>query len=118
QSPRLPPKELIAATRAALNTLPFAVTDYSHARLNFRIEGADAPSILARGSAVDLPEEASGANLCVGTRLAQCRVLIRVAGRHRFEVIVDTSVSLYLHEWLLHAVEGLQGAEPVLTTLD
>ena len=118
QSQRLTPQELIAATRAALNTLPSAVTDYSHARLNFRLAGADAPSILARGSAVNLAEEASSLNLCVSTRLAQCRVLIRVAARHRFELIVDACLSLYLHDWLLNTVEGLRGGTPVHRTRD
>lgn len=76
------------------------VADVTHGRSVFAISGANARTLLAKGTSVDLHARAFGADRCAQTLFAQARVLIdRIGENTLFHLYADRSYEGHLRAW-------------------
>jgi sarcosine oxidase, subunit gamma len=108
----------VAALEAALAETHHLVADVSDARALFRLEGAGAREVLAKGAPVDLAASAFGPGDFRRTRLGQVAVAFWMPAPDIFELMCFRSVADHVALWLdLAARPGtlpgvLEGARP------
>ncbi|WP_118134861.1 sarcosine oxidase subunit gamma [Oceanicella sp. SM1341] len=78
----------------------FLALDLSSARSRFRISGAGAREVLAKGAPVDLAPRAFGPGDLRRTRLGSVAVAFWCTGPDMFELICFRSVADHVYEWL------------------
>lgn len=87
-----------------LQHLHAAVNDLSGGQVGFRLGGAAARQVLAKGCTLDLHPDVFGLGQCAQTSLAKSAVLLRPLGAGEgYEIIVRRSFASYLWQWLLRA---------------
>lgn len=107
------PAATVDALRAGLAGQHCAVTDLGAARRAFRIEGARAADVLAKGTTVDLHPRAFGPGCCAQTLLGKATVLIvRADAAPAFDVYVARSFADYLRRWLVECGREYGIVEP------
>ena len=102
----VPPAEVaetLAALGAALAGTPHLVADVSDARARFRLEGAGAREVIAKGAPVDLSPAAFQPGEIRRTRLGQVACAFWQAGPETFELICFRSVGGFVGDWLAAA---------------
>lgn len=77
--------------------------DVSANRVELRVGGAHARELLSGGCPVDLHPRAFTAGAAVTTTLAHCGVVLLALGGDEFAVLVRSSFSRHLADWLLDA---------------
>lgn len=93
-----------AALSSALQGQYAAVNDLSGGYVTYRLSGADARGLLAKGCALDLHPGVFGAERCAQTGIAKAGVLLSpLSGKDGFDLIVRRSFADYLWQWLLQA---------------
>jgi sarcosine oxidase subunit gamma len=92
--------ETLAAT---LGSAHYLATDVSDARVVFRIEGAGAREVLAKGAPVDLAPAAFGPGDFRRTRLGQVAVAFWCVEPAHFELMCFRSVGGFVADWLAGA---------------
>jgi heterotetrameric sarcosine oxidase gamma subunit len=101
--------ELLPAVRTGCGRRSCAVTDLSDSLVTIAVEGALAPSLLARGCGIDVSAETFGNDACTRTRLAGLAVVLRRVATDRFECLVDRPSAQWLYEWMEDVASGLVG---------
>lgn len=95
---------LAAELRTALEGLHAAITDVSDARVVFRVGGAAARELLAKGCSLDLHPRAFGPGACAQTLLARVPVLLHRPGETAdIDVYVGRSFAGHLRTWMTDA---------------
>lgn len=95
---------LAPALSIALQHQHAAVNELSGGQVTFRLSGADARELLAKGCPLDLHPSVFGAGSCAQTGLAKAGVLLcGLADGAGFDLIVRRSFADYLWQWLLRA---------------
>ncbi|MGW1065756.1 sarcosine oxidase subunit gamma [Streptomyces aureus] len=98
-------RDLESRIREAAGDEPVSVTDVSAQRTTILVTGPRARDLLAHGCALDLHPRAFGSGRCAQTTLGRTQVVLvaRDEPRAGFWVLVRSSFSGYLAEWLLDA---------------
>jgi sarcosine oxidase subunit gamma len=94
--------ELVSRLRAAVGDEHGSVVDTSAARTALHLAGPHARDVLAHGCPLDLHPRAFPARRCAQSLLARERVVL-LAQDNGILVLVRTSASRYLADWLLDA---------------
>jgi sarcosine oxidase subunit gamma len=103
-------RDLETRLRAAVGTEPGAVLDVSAQRTTILVAGDRARDLLAHGCALDLHPAAFPVGRCAQTMLARAQViLVNVAAEPAYRVMVRSSYSRYLAEWLVDAATEYTG---------
>lgn len=85
-----------------------AVNDLSGGNVAFRLQGAAARELLAKGCTLDLHARVFTAGRCAQSGLAKANVLIGLLDDDpTFEIIVRRSFADYFERWLKHAGRNL-----------
>lgn len=102
----------VATLDAALAGIPHLAVDVSDARQVFRLTGAGAREVLAKGAPIDLHPSAFGPGDLRRTRIGQIVAMIVQTGDapESFEVYCFRSYGAYLWRWL--QVSAAQGSLP------
>ena len=90
----------------ALGERPGSVVDVSAQRAHLVIAGATARDLLAHGCALDLHPSAFPVGRCAQTMLAQAQVILWHPAADEFHLLVRSSYTGYLVEWLADAATG------------
>ena len=98
------------ALRAVVGPLGGAVVDVSDQRTGFRLHGAGARELLARGCALDLRPASFPPGSAAQTLLGQSGVLL-TAESDGFRLGVRTSFAGYVADWLLDATTEFRPTE-------
>ncbi len=97
----------LEAGLAAFHALVINVSD---ARAVFRLTGAGAREVLAKGAPVDLSASAFGPGQIRRTRLGQVACAFWMSGEDQFDLICFSSVSAFVFDWLKTA--AMDGSLP------
>lgn len=96
---------LIDALMTGLAGAHHLVVDMSDARAHFRLTGAGAREVLAKGAPVDLSREAFGPRQIRRTRLGQVAAAFWMSDETQFELVCFASVGGFVAEWLQVAAQ-------------
>ena len=95
---------LCAALEKALDGMHALVSDVSHSRVVFALEGAAARDMLRKGCSLDLDRVAFASDRCAQTGLARAHMLLhQVSDVPRYHVYIHRSFADYAFAWLLDA---------------
>lgn len=109
----LPPEEVAgvpAAVAEALGRAPHLAVDVSDARVIFRIAGAGARMVLAKGAPIDLSPPAFRPGDFRRTRLGQVASAIWMTEDGAFELMCFRSVADFVEGWLLNAAGSVDAS--------
>lgn len=106
--------EITAATEGSL----CAIVDISDAVTAFQLQGSAVPTLLARGTSLDLDRAAFGPGRCARTRFADLAVLLRPLEENGYEVLADRSEAQFLLDWVRDAAAGLDLSHEAVRPLD
>lgn len=101
--PRAEAAETASTASRALEDTHHLVVDVSDARAVFRIQGAGAREVLAKGAPVDLAPAAFGVGDLRRTRLGQVAAAFWMPAPATFELMCFRSVAGFVRDWLEHA---------------
>ena len=98
----------LVALEAATGSFHRLLAEVSDTRAFFRISGAGAREVLAKGAPVDLHPEVFRPGMFRRTHLAGVAAAfsLRAVEPDRFELFCARSPSRYLGDWLVHAARG------------
>ena len=91
--------------QAALGDEHALVVNVSDARAHFRISGAGAREVLAKGSPVDFSPEAFGPGQIRRSRVGQVAAAFWISGEDSFDLVCFRSVAGYMFDWLTTAAK-------------
>lgn len=101
--PRADAADIAACAGRALEGAHHLVVDVSDARAVFRLAGAGAREVLAKGAPVDLAQVGFGVGDFRRTRLGQVAVALWMPAPATFELMCFRSVAGFVRDWLDHA---------------
>lgn len=96
----------VAAIGQALTGTHHLVVDVSDARAHFRLTGAGAREVLAKGAPVDLSKAAFGPGQIRRTRLGQVAVAFWMSDEDQFDLVCFCSVNAFVFKWLSTAARA------------
>lgn len=96
-------QRLATALGTALAGAHHLAADVSAARVLFRLSGAGAREVLAKGAPVDLTPSAFGPGDLRRTRLGQVAAAFWMAGPETFDLVCFRSVADFMARWLVTA---------------
>jgi sarcosine oxidase subunit gamma len=100
--------EPAARLEAALAGLHHSVIDVSQGRVVLELEGAEARTVLAQATSLDLRARAFGPGCSAQTVLARVPVILQqIDTLPRFRVFVRASFAPYVREWLQDTIAEL-----------
>jgi sarcosine oxidase subunit gamma len=91
--------DLPAVVAKACGTALHHLADVADGRIVFRVEGARARDIIAKGCSLDLHPRAFGVGRCAQSLLAQAPVLMRQVGPDAFDLLTDVSYARHFQLW-------------------
>jgi sarcosine oxidase, subunit gamma len=102
----LPAAEIAGAVAQACGDRLHHLTDVSAGRRLWRIEGAGARTVIAKGCSLDTHPTVMSANACARTVFAQVPILLiaRDAGA-AFDLVADASYAGHLRAWFAQAAQ-------------
>ncbi len=101
--PRGETADVIKDLGKALGAVHAAVTDVSAGRILFRLSGANAREVLAKGCPLDLHDRVVKPGYVAGSILAKITALIHLQDEGRIDLYVGRSFADYLWAWLENA---------------
>ena len=87
---------------------PFASVELSDSYATFRVQGAHARDLLARGCGLNLDAENFRPGQCARTRLASLPALLRPLPDQSLEIWIDRSFAHYFYDWLMDTALALR----------
>lgn len=96
-----------AALRAALGQRPHSLVDVSHRQLAIELRGAQAPTLLAAGCALDLHSSAFPVGMCTRTMLGKAEIVLWRTAPEVFRIEVWRSFAPYVAAFLEEAARGI-----------
>ena len=95
---------LVDGLRQSLSGMHAAVNDVSGGNITYRVAGAAARDLFAKGCTLDFHPDVFRLGACAQSGLGKAPVLIGlIDDTPTFDVIVRRSFADYLHKWLRHA---------------
>jgi sarcosine oxidase subunit gamma len=97
---------LLAALEQALHGTHTLVSDVSHSRVVFALEGEHAREVLLKGSSLDLDAAAFRVDQCAQSALARAHMLLhQVSDAPGYHVYAHRSFADYVFSWLCDAAQ-------------